>query len=71
MVNCQTAADKTKELLEADTCRSGEEGIELDFTTNAVNQEQSQDEHVVNQKQEEDVKLQKGVKGFLKRLFGI
>lgn len=50
---------------------SGEEGIELDFTTNAVNQEQSQDEYVVNQKQEEDVKLQKGVKGFLKRLFGI
>lgn len=59
-----TAADKTKELLEADTGRSGEGEIDLDYTTAAPAAKDTKE-------QEEPQELPQKKKGFFARLFGL
>lgn len=57
-----TAADKTKELLEADTGRSGEGEIDLDYTAAAPNTKDTREQKEID-------KSERGLKGFIKRLF--
>ena len=59
-----TAADKTKELLEADTGRSGEGEIDLDYTTAAPAAKDTRE-------QEEPQEQPQKKKGFFARLFGL
>lgn len=58
------AADKTKELIEADTGRRDEEGIELDYTTAAPETKETRE-------QEEPQEQPQKKKGFFARLFGL
>lgn len=58
------AADKTKELLEADTGRSGEGEINLDYTTATAEKKDTKE-------QEEPQEQPQKKKGFFARLFGL